>query len=154
MKTTKRKLRWLQFFSWFSLLTPLATIVGINFTSYFSVKPGFTKIVPQYVEVAGGFIVLAIGGGLLALGKTSLFKGSRLLIFALVLSVLLKAIIGDIVLLLTGATIGSVVHGAFQPFITKTKKLLDYEEQAEAHATAMENVIKAQKKVEVVDGSV
>lgn len=154
MKKTKKKLRWLQFFSFFGLLAPIVTIVAVNAESYFSVQPGMTKVIPQYVEVGMGAILAGVGGGLLLLGKTQPLKGSRGLLFGLLLAVLLKAIIGDLILILGGLTVGSLIHSAFKPAIETTKQILKYEEQAKIQADALGNVMKAQKKEERIDGNV
>ena len=79
---------------------------------------------------------------MLALGKTNLLKGNRLFIFLLALSILLKAILNDIILILSAVTIGSLIHGAFQPKILELKEIYKAERDAGIQAQAMKNVYK------------
>ena len=67
MKTTKKKLRRLQFWSIFLLFAPILGVIGFNAKDYFSLEKGF--VFPQAVEVGSG-IVLASVFGVCLHGKT------------------------------------------------------------------------------------
>lgn len=154
MKKTKKKIRWLQFFSIFFLISPVISVVGINAKHYFTVNPGYTKVMPQYLEVGLGAILSGIGGGLLVLGKTKPLKGSRGLLFALILAILLKAIISDLILILASLSLGSVIYSAFQPKITEMKEIYKEERQATTQAKAMQNVLEEMDKKRSLIGRV
>lgn len=138
MKTTKRKINILKITSVLMLLAPILTVVGINFNSYFTVKKGF--ITAQAVEVSAGFILAAVSGGLLLIGKTKAFKGTRGLAVALALSILLKAVMNDLVLILTALTTGSLLYGVFKNPIKTLEQTYQYEKQAGIQAIAQKNV--------------
>ncbi len=138
MKTTKKKLRRLQFWSIFLLFAPILGVIGFNAKDYFSLEKGF--VFPQAVEVGSGIVLASVFGVLLALGKTNLLKGNRLFIFLLALSILLKAILNDIILILSAVTIGSLIHSAFQPKIIEIKEIYKAERDAGIQAQAMKNV--------------
>jgi len=138
MKTTKKKLRRLQFWSIFLLFAPIIGVIGYNAKDYFSLEKGF--VFPQAVEVGSGIVLASVFGVLLALGKTNLLKGNRLFIFLLALSILLKAILNDIILILSAVTLGSIIHSAFQPKILELKEIYKAERDAGIQAQAMKNV--------------
>src|SRR5690554_4041415 len=144
MKKTKRKLRRLQFFSWFFLLSPIAGVLIYNAKDYFTLEQGF--VFPQAVEIGLGTTLALVAGGMLALGKTNAFKGSKGLLFTLLLAVLLKSILNDIILILSALSAGSIIHSAFKPSIVETKKILDYEKQGGIQAQAMKNVFNEKKE--------
>lgn len=138
MKSTKKKIRKLQFWSIFLLFAPILGVIGFNAKDYFSLEKGF--VFPQAVEVGSGIVLASVFGVLLALGKTNLLKGNRLFIFLLALSILLKAILNDIILILSAVTIGSLIHSAFQPKILELKEIYKAERDAGIQAQAMKNV--------------
>lgn len=138
MKTTKKKLRRLQFWSIFLLFAPILGVIGFNAKDYFSLEKGF--VFPQAIEIGSGIVLGSVFGVLLALGKTNLLKGNRLFIFLLALSILLKAILNDIILILSAVTIGSLIHSAFQPKILELKEIYKAERDAGIQAQAMKNV--------------
>lgn len=140
MKSTKKKLRRLQFWSIFLLFAPILGVIGFNAKDYFSLEKGF--VFPQAVEVGSGIVLASVFGVLLALGKTNLLKGNRLFIFLLALSILLKAILNDIILILSAVTLGSIIHSAFQPKILELKEIYKAERDADIQAQAMKNVYK------------
>ncbi len=148
MKTTKRKLNWLKFGSIFGLIAPMAVVIGVNFNNYFTIEKGV--FLPQALEVGVGAI-LGIGTAtLLALNKTQFLKRSRALIIGLILSILLKSIINDIILIMTALTAGSLINMAFKTPIENLKKTYDYEKQAGIQAKAMSNVMKELAEPEIV----
>lgn len=138
MKTTKKKIRKLQFWSIFLLFAPILGVIGFNAKDYFSLEKGF--VFPQAIEIGSGIVLGSVFGVLLALGKTNLLKGNRLFIFLLALSILLKAILNDIILILSAVTIGSLIHSAFQPKILELKEIYKAERDAGIQAQAMKNV--------------
>lgn len=144
MKKTKKKLRWLKAGSLLTLFAPILAVVGINFNNYFTSKPGY--VVNQSVEVGIGFFIAAGCGVLLALGKTNLFKGSKGIAVALALSILLNAIIADLVLILSAVLVGSVGHSLFKTPIAELTKTYEYEKQANIQAVAFDNVARAREE--------
>lgn len=153
MKKTKRKLRWMQFFSIFFLVAPIGGVICYNAPEYFKVQQGF--IMPQYLEVSIGAILAISTGVLLVLGKTKPLKGSRGLLVGLALSIFLKTVLNDLILILAALSAGSLIHNAFQPKIADMKETFKYEKQANIQAKAMQNVMNVNKKrVEELDGSV
>lgn len=152
MKTTKKKLRRLQFWSIFLLFAPIIGVIGYNAKDYFSLEKGF--VFPQAVEVGAGIVLASVFGVLLALGKTNLLKGNRLFIFLLALSILLKAILNDIILILSAVTLGSIIHSAFQPKILELKEIYKAERDAGIQAKAMKNVYREleKEKVQIFNG--
>ncbi len=141
MTATKKKLRALRFWSWVCLLAPIMGVVGFNARDYFTWETGF--IFPQGIEVGMGFAIAAVAGVLLALKKTTALKGSRGLWIALVITILLKAVLNDLILILTACATGSTLYGFFQPAIATTLETFKYEKQATIQATALGNVMKA-----------
>ncbi len=141
MPKTKKKLRSLKFWSWVCLLAPIMGVVGFNAKDYFTWETGF--ILPQSIEVGAGFAIAAVAGVLLALNKTTALKGSRGLWVGLVIAILLKAVLSDLILILTAVASGSTFYGFFQPAIATTLKTFEYEKQATIQATALGNVMKA-----------
>ena len=139
MKTTKKKLRRLQFWSIFLLFAPILGVIGFNAKDYFSLEKGF--VFPQAIEIGSGIVLGSVFGVLLALGKQT-FKRQPVIIFLLALSILLKAILNDIILILSAVTIGSLIHSAFQPKILELKEIYKAERDADIQAQAMKNVYK------------
>lgn len=152
MKKTRRKLRWLQFTSLLFLLAPIGAVIGINAPEYFKVQKGY--VVAQYLEVSIGAILAISTGAMLLVGKTKPLKGSRGLLIALALSVLLKAIINDLVLILAALSLGSVVYSAFQPKINDMKEIFKEERKANIQAQAHFNVKEERENKIVRSGSV
>ncbi len=152
MKKTKRKIRLLKTGSLFILIAPVLAVAGFNFKDYYSPETGF--IFKQSVEVGAGTI-LALGCGvLLALGKTNVFKGSKGIAIALLLSILLNAILSDLILILSAVLTGSVGHSLFKAPIANLEETYKYEKQAGIQAKAIGNVVKQQQVIaERLDGS-
>lgn len=148
MKKTKWKIRWLRLGSLFILFAPILGVVGYNFNDYFASKPGY--VVNQSIEIGIGAFTAAGCGVLLALGKTKIFKGSRGLAVALALSILLKAIIADLVLILSAVLLGSIGHSLFKAPIEEMTKTYEYEKQANIQAKAFDNVRVAREKEEKI----
>jgi len=140
MKKTRRKLRWLKATSWFFLFAPIVAVAIYNFKDYYSPEKGF--VFKQSIEVGMGTILAAGAGVLLALGKTNVFKGIRGVGIALLLSILLKAIIADLVLILSAIFVGSAIFEMLQAPIKNIEETYKYEKQAGIQAKAMENVVK------------
>lgn len=139
MKKTRTKIRWFKTGAYTLLLAPILTVIGINAPDYFKVQTGY--IMPQYIEVGLGAILATAGGVLLLMGKTKPLKGSRGLIFATVIVILLSAIINDLVLILVALTGGSLLYSAFQPKINELQEIYKVERNAGIQATATKNVM-------------
>jgi hypothetical protein len=95
------------------LFAPILGVIGFNAKDYFSLEKGF--VFPQAIEIGSGIVLGSVFGVLLALGKTNLLKGNRLLILLLALSILLKSLLNDLILILSAVTVGSIINSAFQP---------------------------------------
>src|SRR5690554_5853046 len=107
------------------LFLPITAVAIYNFKDYYSPEKGF--VFKQSVEVGIGTI-LAVGSGvLLALGKTNVFKGSRGIGIALLLSILLKAVIADLILILSAIFAGSMIFGVLQTPIINLTDTYKYE---------------------------
>jgi len=140
VKKTKAKLRLLKTVSWVMLFLPITAVAIYNFKDYYSPEKGF--VFKQSVEVGIGTI-LAVGSGvLLALGKTNVFKGSRGIGIALLLSILLKAVIADLILILSAIFAGSMIFGVLQTPIINLTDTYKYEKQGNIQAKAMANVMR------------
>lgn len=144
MKKTKKKLRTLQFWSWICLLTPIIGVIVFNAKDYFTLEQGF--VFPQAVELGLGVMLAAASGILLALGKTGLFKGSKGIGIVLIIAILVNAIIGDLILILTALFAGSFVFERFTGPIARTKQTLAFEEQGNIQAKALSNVMQEAAK--------
>jgi len=152
VKKTKAKLRLLKTVSWVMLFLPITAVAIYNFKDYYSPEKGF--VFKQSVEVGIGTI-LAVGSGvLLALGKTNVFKGSRGIGIALLLSILLKAVIADLILILSAIFAGSMIFGVLQTPIINLTDTYKYEKQGNIQAKAMANVMRdiGQKETIEIDG--
>lgn len=122
------------------LFLPITAVAIYNFKDYYSPEKGF--VFKQSVEVGIGTI-LAVGSGvLLALGKTNVFKGSRGIGIALLLSILLKAVIADLILILSAIFAGSMIFGVLQTPIINLTDTYKYEKQGNIQAKAMANVMR------------
>jgi hypothetical protein len=141
MTATKKKLRALQFWSWVCLLAPIMGVVGFNAREYFTLETGF--IFPQAVEVSIGFSMAIVAGVMLVLKKTTALRGSRGFWIALIIAIFLKAVLSDLILILTAVASGSTIYGFFQPAIATTLETFKYEKQATIQAAALGNVMKA-----------
>lgn len=139
MTKTKKKLRTLQFWSWVCLLTPIIGVIGFNAKDYFTMEQGF--VFPQGVELGLGIGLSVACGVMLALGKTGLFKGSKGFGITLVICILVNAIIGDLILILTALFAGSFAFERFTGPIARTKQTLAFEEQGNIQAKALSNVM-------------
>lgn len=130
------------------LFVPVVGVIGFNAKDYFTLDKGF--VFPQAVEVGSGIVLAGVFGVLLALGKTNLLKGNRLLVLLLALSILLKAILTDLILILSAVTLGSLIHSAFQPSILETREIYKEERAAGIQAKAMKNVYRELDQEQVV----
>lgn len=140
MKKTKQKIRLLQSLSFLFLFGPVVGVFIYNAKDYFSPETGF--LFKQSIEVGIGSVLAAGAGVLLALGKTQVFKGSRGIGVCLLLAILLKAIIADLILILTAVFAGSLIHSLFKAPIAELVETYKYEKQATIQAKAMQNVMK------------
>ena len=131
------------------LFAPILGVMAFNFKDYFSLEKGF--VFSQAVEVGTGTILAGVCGVLLALGKTNVLRGNRLLILLLLLSILLKTLLNDLILILAAVTTGGLINSAFQPVISETKKIYEFEQQAGIQAKAMKNVMQEVRKEQTIE---
>ena len=147
MKKTKKRIRLLQTFSLLCLYGPIIGVMIYNAKDYFTMEKGF--VFPQGIEVGMGLTLSAFSGALLFFGKTSAFKGSKGLIIATIIAVLIKSIINDIILILLAVTTGSLISKTLKPKINELKEIYKEERQAGIQAKALKNVFEAKTTQEI-----
>ena len=131
----KTKLNWLKVGSFFSIVSPLLIIIGLNFKTYFTAKTSVSLSIGAIITLS----IIVLEG----IKKVKVMKGWTKYLIAFILAYLFESIFRDIVMI-TGALLGGKTLDMifFKSKIERYERLVEAKDNADVNAEVQKEVNK------------